>query len=540
MYILGFSHEIRENKMTTEKKRAASGTVNLQQIINDTIKRIKDIDSNPEFDQSEKTRRHRALAASVKNQLHEDGRKRDDHRVGLSTYRRYMTNVRNAITAENWHHHSIKSKIEVLANRYPEFSKLIKSIKQKNISDTRKRYQEVLKEMRGHTEAYEDVKGLKLDHEIMRHLTLPSAKKAQLAEDQQNALDQKKHSTISIELPWLMATIKSLLTPDTTKKNISYSRLALGIAFATGRRAIEVVYQGKFKKAGEYQLDFSGAAKKRGGADYSANYRIYTLMPADDVLNAIKILKQQPEVQALADLDDMPETARNTAVNQRMGKTMNETAKRVWMDKDRVFKDSRAIWARLVFEQHFKTDKRWAKVDEDVFWHEMLCHEDIETQKAYKQFKIIEPEKTQNEGPISRLQAVTNLLDTPEIMQRKALVKITNWAVDTIKQDPLAVINQNRIIQEVGSGRKVIGDWLKLADDALNVSTIAETKVKPEPVTTVKKLSKPRLRAQKIQEGLFEVSISVENVDYDYLIEADDRMNALSMAWDEYQAETTP
>lgn len=532
--------------MQETKKRAAAGTISLRDIIDDTIKKIKAIDENANWDRSEKTRRHRALAESVKNKLHEDGRKREDHKVSLATYRRYMTNVRSAITKQNWHHHSLESKINTLVNKYPELGDKIESIPHKSISDTRKTHHAVLKDVRHSSQAYEDIKALKLDHEVMRWLTLPSAKKDQLAEEQKQALTAKKHSTVNIEYPWLMATIENLLAPDTSKANISFSRLALGIAMATGRRAIEVLYQGKFEKVGKYELLFSGAAKKRGGADYSQQYRIYSLVPATDVLAAIALLKSQPEIQALDEFSALDETDRNTAIHRKTNKTLNMTTKRVWGDDDRKYKDSRAIWARIVFEQHFKTDKRWAKVDEDIFWHEMLCHEDDETQKAYKQFKIIDLGKTIDKTASgTRLDGVKNLLNDPAISSRGALLKITNWAINTLEKNPEATINQHKITEGCGSGRQVIKDWKALAEDALKLPVSGEA-VEPEPQKTepaskkVKQVeTKPRIKAHEIRDGFWQIDVIVGDKTHEYIIPTASKTDAMQQAWDAYLDENS-
>jgi len=540
--------------MEKVKTRAASGTVNYKQIAIDTIKRVKKTDSNKEWDQSEKTRRHRALAKSVKNKLHDDGRKKDEGKIKISTYRRYLTFIRQAVTAENWHHHALDSKLQVLSNRYPELADKIKSIRTPNISDTRLQYKAVLLDIRSNTAAYGDVKALKLDHEIMLWLTLPAAKSAIEADERKDNLMEKKHATVDVDYPWLMAIIKSLLSPDTTK-NISFSRLAVGIAFATGRRQIEVLYQGRFKQVGEYELEFSGAAKKRGGADYEKTYNIYTIVPADKVMAAIDLLKAQPEIVALSVLDEMPETKRNTAINQKMGKTMNTAARRIWNgDKDRKFKDCRPVWARIVFEQHFNQDKRWAKVDEDVFWHEQLCHEDIETQKAYKQFKIQHlSEEAVTDQAGGRLAMIKALMDHPGIQARGSLLKITSWAIDVIEKDPSAKISQHRIIQEVGSGRPVIKDWLAIAEPALAADAIQNKEVKKTPEKQPEKSPekapeknkvpaatvKPRLKVAELRPGMFEVDVIIGNATHQYIIPSTSRNDALQQGWEQYVEENT-
>lgn len=520
-----------------EKKRASAGTVKLKEVIEDTVAMIRRIDKNDDYDQSEKTRRHRALASSVKNKLHEDGRKKEENKVSVTTFRRYLTDVRRAISEENWHHHGLNKKLDVLARRYPNHAEKILSIRCENIDDTRKRYKEVLGLLVDDSAAHGDLSGVILDHEIMRHLTLDSAKKAKIADAQSEALTAKKTSTIDVEYDWLIVTINSLLKPDLSKR-ISYGRLATGIAFATGRRAIEVVYQGRFEKAGEYELDFTGAAKKRGGADYSRSYRIYTILPADEVLKAIALLREQPEIKALERFEGQSETQRNMDINRNVAKTLNEAAKRIWGSDERIFRDTRPVWARLVFEEHFSNDKRWAKVDEDVFWHEMLCHDDVETQKSYKQFKIIRNAPGEDSTGSDRLSAVKELAKHPAVMKRGALAKITAWAVKILESNPDAKITQHRIITEVGSGRAVIKDWLTLAAAALNMPVAAlpqKTAKKTEEKEPKKPAEKPRVSASELANGVWEVLIKVGDQESLYEYQDCSKMEAMQQAWKEHK-----
>ncbi|MFC7506669.1 protelomerase family protein [Pantoea stewartii] len=60
----------------------------------------------------------------------------------------------------------------------------------------------------------------------------------------------------------------------------------------------------------------------------------------------------------------------------------------VFNDDRRVYKDSRAIYARIAYETWFRHDARWADKDEDVFFSEILGHDDENTQLHYKQFKL--------------------------------------------------------------------------------------------------------------------------------------------------------
>jgi hypothetical protein len=278
---------------------------------------------------------------------------------------------------------------------------------------------------------------------------------------------------------------------------------------ATGRRAVEVLKQGRFKKVGEFELEFSGQAKERMGVDYSSSYRIYTLLSADMVLDAIKRLRELP---AVIDLQDK----NNTEVNRRTAKTLNTLTKRIFGDESRVFKDSRAIWARVVFEAHFKHDKRWRKVNEEVFWREMLGHEDMDTQESYKQFKIdyTEPahESAEAGKPVSRLEALQALDSHPSIQGRESMEKIHSWVKATVKAEPAAKIIQRSIAVNVGSYRPIIQEYLKLAEEALSAPVRPLNTIAAEIPLEVAK-AKPHLVVHRADSGQWVAVLTLNGVE---------------------------
>lgn len=92
--------------------------------------------------------------------------------------------------------------------------------------------------------------------------------------------------------------------------------LAVGIAAVTGRRHTEVAVSGRFSPTGHvYLLTFDGQLKK---ADPIA-YTILTLLPAEQVLEAIDRFRSFPQVQALAGLTsaDREVAAFRSRVNTR-------------------------------------------------------------------------------------------------------------------------------------------------------------------------------------------------------------------------------
>lgn len=474
--------------------------VELGELIEKLIEDVKAIDENAELSRGDKTKRLARLAESLKNKLYEDRRRKEDDKLKASSYRRYLTHVRKAITAQNWRHHSIEETAQRLAKHHPRYAEALLELAEiQDITALRMAHQGLLAQIRQNRDdqAYEAVAGMKLDHEIMRHLTLPAATKAQLATDAVETLEHKATNTIEIRYHWLIETIHELLSSAQIRDGVAtpyFSHLALGLALATGRREVEVLKLARFKKAGDFELEFSGQAKRRSGVDYGESYQIYTLVSADLVLEAFAKLRAMPEALELQHLD-------NIAINNRVHSNLNQLTKRVFADRERVFKDSRAIWARVVFELHFNQDDRWKKVNETVFWRAMLGHEDMDTQESYKAFKIdyTPPAKPAAAASrwASRLEALEALDEHEQIAGREALQKIHRWVKDTVKAAPDARISQKAIATNVGSYRPVIKEYLDLAAEALATPNRPVEQVAPAVPVEVAK-AKPRISITEV------------------------------------------
>lgn len=487
----------------------------LDDIIAFMIEEVERIDGDESISRGEKTKRIARLAQKIKTKLYEDGRRAPEDKLKPSSYRRYLTRLRNAVQAQNWRHHSIEETCRRMAKHYPEYAADFQAMAETtDIVPLRLAYRDLKNKIKrgGTNAAYLDVKAMKIDHEIMRHLSLPTLTRDQMAEQAAAVLEHKAVNTIDIGYHWYVRTAAEMLASNT------FSRLALGIAMVTGRRAFEVLTQGRFKKAGEFELEFSGQAKQRLGVDYDASYRIYTLVAADIVLEAVDRMRSLPEGAGLQGLDA-------TEVNRRTAKTLNTLAKNVFRDDSRVFKDTRAIWARIVFETHFTHDPRWAKKSAEVFWREMLGHEDLETQESYKQFKVHYQDEEQVDEPkfASRLEGLKTLDDHPAIKGRAGLERIHEWVKSAIEADPLVKINQRAISVNVGSYRPNIKEYLDLAADALSVPAHAVSAVAQVPPVVAK--ARPHITSHRAADGEWVAVASINGVEV-ATAKAADRMAA--------------
>lgn len=479
--------------------------IELQPLIDKLIADVVKIDGDDSLSRSEKTKRIGRLADSLKVKLYEDKRRKEDDKLKASSYRRYLTTIRKAVTAQNWRHHSIDQALHSLAKHHPRYAEqLLDMVGLGDITALRMAHRDLLLRARQDRDdsAYAAFRAMKLDHEIMRHLTLPAATAAQLAADAVETLEIRATNTVEVNYHWLIETIQKLLTEaeighDGAPKQ-NFSSLALGLALATGRREIEILKMARFEKVGEFELEFSGQAKRRGGVDYGESYRIYTLIKADLVLEAFAKMRAMPEVLELQHLD-------NTEVNRRVAKTLNTVAKRVLGSDERVFKDSRALWARVVFELYFSRDPRWKTVNESVFWREMLGHEDMDTQESYKAFKISYA-AVASEAPASkyasRLEALVALDEHEKIAGREAMGKIHRWVKETVKASPDVKISQKAISLNVGSYRPLIKEYLELASEALATANRSLDAVAPEVPAEVAN-ARPRISVREISDGRF-------------------------------------
>ncbi|PAU40705.1 protelomerase, partial [Klebsiella pneumoniae] len=120
--------------------------------------------------------------------------------------------------------------------------------------------------------------------------------------------------------------------------------------------------------------------------------KIYTLCDADLFVSLVNQLRSCP---AAADFDEVVKgygendtRSENGRINAILATAFNPWVKTFLGDDRRVYKDSRAIYARIAYEMFFRVDPRWKNVDEDVFFMEILGHDDENTQLHYKQFKL--------------------------------------------------------------------------------------------------------------------------------------------------------
>lgn len=469
--------------------------ISLQDIISGAVEELTEIETSQRT-QSQKTKLYKRLSDKIKTALHEDGRKKDEDKVALTTYKRYLTKVRNAIKDAGFTHHSLTSDVARegtlprVMKDYPEYADLLAPVASEPAETIGARIHEILKTIQAdkgnkrRSKAYAAVKAMKTDHEVLYHLIMDDVQKADLADHSEAALIEKKTNTVSLAYADIQAMIKEGL------QGTSYTKQAFSLALASGRRAIEILFNADFQKTGENRVMFDGQAKKQAGIEVEA-YEIYTLIPADDFLKAFAAFRKLEPVAALhADFGDMDREQRNTEINRRTAKTMNEAAKSLMKDDQRMFKDSRAIYTRICIDQFWKTDEQWKDADEDVFAKHLLGHGDYAAQAHYKQFKIdytapasteqgdtqdTEHDRTGGDSADGQQQTakkkdkeprdIAALTKTVEQFvndnpTRDGLLTYHHKAVEWMLTNPDKKLSQTALQKQVGGNRQTIKDYL--------------------------------------------------------------------------------
>lgn len=509
--------------------------VKIGELINSLVNEVESIDASDRT-QSEKTKRIKAAATRYKNALFNDKRKFRgkglQKRITANTFNAYMSRARKRF--DDKLHHSFDKNIHKLSEKYPLYSeeisswlsmpaatirqhmsalqsklksimplaeelsnlklgvksseaKLIKLAKKYPdwsfaISDlTSKNWKEsrdyLYKLFQQGSSLLEDLSQLKVNHEVLYHLQLSPAERTSIQQRWADVLRDKKRNVVIIDYPTYMQSIYDILNSPTALFSLNtrsgMAPLAFALAAVSGRRMIEIMFQGEFTVSGKYTVDFSGQAKKRS-EDKNVSRKIYTLCEAKLF---VELLNELRSCRAASDFDDVVKgygendtRSENGRINAILAKAFNPWVKSFFGDDRRVYKDSRAIYARIAYEMFFRVDPRWKNVDEDVFFMEILGHDDENTQLHYKQFKLANFSRTWrphvgNEN--TRLVALQQLDESmPGFARGDAGVRLHETVKQLVEQDPSVKIT-NSTLRAFKFSPTMISRYLEFAADAL-------------------------------------------------------------------------
>ncbi|MFW5407209.1 protelomerase family protein [Pectobacterium brasiliense] len=517
------------------------------ELVNALVSKVNEIDAS-DIPQGEKTRKYKAEAKKFNNALFLDKRRYRGQglkrRITLNTFNAYLSRARKKFD-DRLHHH-FHSDLERLIKRYPAYSDELREWTQLPAAEVRQRLHRLLDRLKSamtvaekaspirfgtaagnkkleslakqypdwagylrdcKTEDYQapqkalyasleqgsrlldELGSLRVNHEILYHLTLSTAERTSIQNRWDNVLSEKKRNTITIDYPTYMQRLMDILTAPVQSFHFGtragMAPLAFALAAVSGRRMIEIMVQGEFDPVNKYEMNFIGQAKKRTGND--TGRRIYCLCDTSVFIERLKILRESSAAADLVGLvNNVPDDetrSGNAMVNTRLSVAFNPFVKDFFSDDRRVYKDSRAIYARIVYEQFFNSDPRWKDCDEDVFFSEILGHDDENTQLHYKQFKLRnfstewQPSFTSDNPRLEALQALDD--DMPGLANGDAAVRLHDWVKGIIANDPSAKITTYTIRKQYGGNPAFAKRYLDYVAPALGMEVGDDGRFKP-------------------------------------------------------------
>ncbi|WP_445364872.1 protelomerase family protein (plasmid) [Microbulbifer sp. ANSA001] len=531
-------------KAVTEKERATR-KVDLRKLVSKYKDEVVAIEAShaPQAEKTRKFRAigQKIRSALYTDRRRYQG-KGQANRVTLNTYNTYLSRVRKVFEEMGLRHHLLDRDIGRLQKRYPHHAQALESLENLPPEKTRLAKKHLEEQLRGAAKISSTLEGLdfskpaakrkidqlrkaypiyadmlsdllsgdaidaefallaaldeaelliegltslKINHEIMYALRMEKGLRATHTAKKEAALGVKKRTAIAIQYSNYIQRVTNILANPTKNSGAdtmyAMAPLTFALCAATGRRPIEVLFQGEFSlvklkggKVDPHRLAFSGQAKKRS-EDGEYQRIIYTLAPAEIVVAGIRHLRALPQVADLPESEGVKGDTRslNAKIASRVGAPLNTYAKEFFADKKRVLKDTRSIYARICYELWFHRDPRWKKSDEDVFFAELLGHDDETTQMHYKQFKVagcdpdFEPETEQRSGRLEQLAEFDEMM--PDMANGDAAVKIHQKVKEQLEKDPETKFTQSFLINLTKAYRPLIKRYMETCADALGI-----------------------------------------------------------------------
>lgn len=327
---------------------------------------------------------------------------------------------------------------------------------------------------------------------------------------------RRKIKTETLKEDRKLSIIKVIELANALLNARSWELLTIGLGFATGRRASEILHFGQFSESGKLNLKFKGQRKNRVKANEES--KIPSIVNPSLVVEAVKRLRDMPEVKEFKrDFNGISEAEQALKLNNRShaklcartDELMKDIYEQMKVDYlEWVFKDTRSAYAHTALSmleareinagREFKY--KGAKLGK-YYFQKVLLHSNDETSEMYEAFTILEPktelkryhiDKARGRGEKSyfkdRLELLKEWLKSND---RPAFEKYITWCISAIKKDPSISIN-NTILRRECKGRvTIVSEFVReLVERRLNlVDLILVIPEEKEPKITTKQIS---------------------------------------------------
>jgi hypothetical protein len=379
------------------------------------------------------------IARHVCNELYNNQAKNKENKLELSTFHRYLTKIKNTIRYDVARHNdTLPASVDQLVEKYPQYSKLIKRLISEKSKHVNKVKVSILNELNAMNKIdadnlYSDINALAkkggIEHSIIKYLSLTPAQAARRKSNIDARLQERKTNKQSYNLDFILE-----LTTDSLNSS-NFNELALGVALATGRRAIEVIYRGEFKAKSKNVLSFSGQAKKGKGV-IAKSFDIPTLIDTDLIISAVQKLKATERYETIMnDIEPLRDTDKNDRINTIVARMLNHTAKRKLTPTMDVksspvkFKDTRVIALQVAILKIMPL-KKYSKLDINEFAKRFEGHDSYEEFANYQHISVIDKPTVKKEAPTKTADTLSENVDI-------SALEVADGAINEANSKPL-------------------------------------------------------------------------------------------------------
>jgi hypothetical protein len=594
--------------------------VKIGELIDGLVNDAKEIEGSIE-PQKVKTQMFKRLAARFINQVYGDGRRSESSKIAPTTARRYLTRARKAIKEFTGIHHRFSSEIDRLSKKYPEHSSVLSDMNGLTPDDTRKAKKKLLDSLLDAREIldfvndldfskgsfykkvirlskkypnysscilllnegdiqsakqaisktikevqplYNDVSGLKVDHELIVNLAMDKADKDLMAKKAKRTLSVKKNTKVHIDFPRYMNQVLAILkrSPRHFEGDAKDAApLIFALCAATGRRPVEVLLTGGFTPKTKNTMLFTGQAKKRDGDD--AERLIYSLFDSKLVVDAFCALRSLSNVKKLVSGETKGSDYRdeNSQLSGKISPHLSAFAKSFFIDKKRVFKDTRGIYGAICYQSWYLSDPRWKNKDINIFFTELFGHADVNSQSNYMPYQLTnftlnyEPDTSSVNHRWEKLCELDEHM--PNLARLDAAVEIHEAAKDMVFHDHSISLTQTMLSTKTKKYRGTIKNYLMtigdlaLPDEPLSVQfndsssstdhsdnysnddgndNSNDTPSKKNSKSEVKN-EKPHINAHSLNNGLWKVTVKLGDRDEAFTVRANNSISAMKAGY---------
>lgn len=451
------------------------------------MKEIRDV----EAPNSVKAQKERRLGKSCLVKLAGRSSRSDENKPSLSYLNREVTKLRTAIRLHGFIRHDFNDKISELSKNYPIAEKELLSLVDIEHKEAKKAIADTVAKLTNRYNRTKDgakkselkqavakLKKVSFEPVIFETLVRTATQKEDLATAAEERIERYHSTQRPVDYHKTYELMARLLASEH-----NWMALAFGLVLASGRRSTEIAcyIDGKFKPTrNNREAEFTSIVKTKE----AKTYRIPLLVDFKTFSEALDRLRTNPRIAELMSRIEGEDNydKRHKEINSSIQQQLNEFVKKTMNSDEWVFKDGRAMYARITYAEYCATEKKAGRLPmtDDLFFKKKLGHTDPATQQNYKQFTLINAEslhhrevkrtkadaETAAKESRDRLAELSALFESDAVQNRRAFAKYAGWVVEQIKADPTIKISSSWIKAELGGNKGIIAEFVRLVKDA--------------------------------------------------------------------------